>query len=86
MGLLGSGQVTTPHKHSRSLFDYRGPLTDGYKNSFRTSFLKQALRPLAISDKVSLRVDSSDTLCLQYMVTVGEQKSFLEFYCRPVEQ
>ena len=53
---------------------------------FRTSFLKQALRPLAISDKVSLRVDSSDTLCLQYMVTVGEQKSFLEFYCRPVEQ
>ena len=53
---------------------------------FRTSFLKQALRPLAISDKVSLRVDSSDTLCLQYMVTVGEHKSFLEFYCRPVEQ
>ena len=52
----------------------------------RTSFLKQALRPLAISDKVSLRVDSSETLCLQYMVSVGENKSFLEFYCRPVEQ
>ena len=78
--------MTTEHEHSRSLFDHLGPLTDGCKNSFRTSFLKQALRPLAISDKVSLRVDSSDTLCLQYMVTVGEHKSFLEFYCRPVEQ
>ena len=73
-------------KENYGSVDHLGPLTDGCKNSFRTSFLKQALRPLAISDKVSLRVDSSDTLCLQYMVTVGEHKSFLEFYCRPVEQ
>jgi hypothetical protein len=50
---------------------------------YKTSFLKFALKPLTISEKMSIRLDSEDTMCLQYIVSVGENKSFLEYYCLP---
>ncbi len=50
--------------------------------SYRTAFFKQALRPLAIAEKISFRVDANYTLCLQYVVKVGgDDKAFLEFFC-----
>lgn len=50
---------------------------------YRLSLFKQALKPLTLAEKVSLRVDDRGILCIQYMVRVEEQKTFLEFLCLP---
>ena len=46
---------------------------------------KHALKPLSIAEKVSLRVNNQDLLCVQYMVKFEDQTSFLEFLCVPEE-
>ncbi len=50
---------------------------------YKCDFFRVALRPLAIAEKVSVRVDDRRVLCLQYMVGVEDRKSFLEFLCLP---
>ena len=50
---------------------------------YRMSLFRHALRPLGISEKMSLRIDGNDVLCLQFMVRVEEHKSFLEYICLP---
>ena len=44
------------------------------------------LKPLGLSDKVSVRMDDRDFLCLQYMVRTDSGPAFLEFYCAPEEE
>lgn len=52
---------------------------------YRLSILKHGLKPIGMSEKVSLRMDKRDFLCLQYMVKFNEGTCFLEFYCAPEE-
>jgi hypothetical protein len=39
-----------------------------------------------LSEKVSLRIDHRDFLCLQHMVKFNEGICFIEFYCAPEEE
>lgn len=50
---------------------------------YKMHLFKIALKPLPIAEKVSLRIDKNDLLCIQYMVKVEEQKCFLEYLCLP---
>ncbi len=50
---------------------------------YKTSLFRHALRPVSLAEKVSLRIDRRGVLCLQYMVKVEDQKSFIEFFCLP---
>ena len=50
---------------------------------YKMHLFKSALKPLSIAEKVSIRIDKNDILCVQYMVKVEEQKSFLEYICLP---
>lgn len=55
------------------------------KARFNLSLLRNGLKPLAFSDKVSIRMDEREFLCLQYMVNTDSVPTFLEFYCAPEE-
>ncbi len=47
--------------------------------------LKHALRPIGMSEKVSIRMDDRDFLCLQYKIQYHDVTCFVEFYCAPEE-
>jgi len=53
---------------------------------YRLGLLKHGLKPLTLSEKVSVRIDSRDFLCLQYMVRTDQGPAFLEFYSAPEEE
>jgi cell cycle checkpoint protein len=53
---------------------------------YRFSLLKHGLKPIAMSEKVSIRIDHRDFLCLQYMIKFNEGTCFVEFYCAPEEE
>ncbi len=50
---------------------------------YKVGLFRSAVRPIALSEKVSVRIDRRDVLCWQYMVSVEGEKSFLEFICLP---
>jgi len=52
---------------------------------YRLAMLKYGIKPLGLSEKVSVRMDDRDFLCLQYMVRTDDGPAFLEFYCAPEE-
>jgi len=67
---------------SRMIESYK--CVSAIKATFKLSLLKQGFKPLAFSEKLSLRVDSRDFLCIQHMMKVeGEGRGFAEFYCVP---
>lgn len=47
------------------------------------ALIRHSLRPLSMSEKVSIRVNSQDILCLQYMIKIDDLKSFVEYKCIP---
>jgi len=53
---------------------------------YKLASLKHGIKPLSLSEKVSVRMDSRDFLCLQYMVRTDDGPAFLEFYCAPEEE
>jgi len=53
---------------------------------YKLSIMKHGIKPLNLSDKVSIRMDEREFLCLQYMVQTEEGPAFLEFYCAPEEE
>ena len=53
---------------------------------YKLALLKHGIKPLGLSDKVSVRMDDRDFLCLQYMVRTDSGPAFLEFYCAPEEE
>lgn len=53
---------------------------------YKLESLKHGIKPISLSEKVSIRMDSRDFLCLQYMVRTDEGPAFLEFYCAPEEE
>jgi len=70
----------TSNSRMMEKYMYNAPASNNYKYSF----LKLGLKPLAISDKVSLQVDSRDFICIQHKIHPdGEGQAFLEFYCVP---
>ncbi|XP_054281578.1 cell cycle checkpoint protein RAD1-like isoform X2 [Macrosteles quadrilineatus] len=51
----------------------------------RFSQIRPAMKPLAISVKVSVRTDDVGLLCLQFMIqTEAKQLCYIEYYCTPV--
>jgi len=52
---------------------------------YKLSLMKNGIKPLSLSEKVSVRMDDRDFLCLQYMVRTENGPAFLEFYCAPEE-
>ena len=53
---------------------------------YKLALLKHGIKPLSLSEKVSIRMDDRDFLCLQYMVRTDKGPAFLEFYCAPEEE
>jgi len=53
---------------------------------YKLALLKHGIKPLSMSQKVSIRMDERDFLCLQYMVRTDKGPAFLEFYCAPEEE
>jgi len=53
---------------------------------YRLAMLKHGIKPLGLSEKVSVRMDDREFLCLQYMVRTDDGPAFLEFYCAPEEE
>jgi len=56
------------------------------KARYKLAMLRHGIKPLSLSEKVSLRMDERDFLCLQYMVRTDDGPAFLEFYCAPEEE
>ncbi|XP_043232190.1 cell cycle checkpoint protein RAD1-like isoform X1 [Amphibalanus amphitrite] len=53
---------------------------------YRLALMKLSLKPLAQSQKVSLRTDARGFLCLQYMIKTDDGHiCFVEFFCSPEE-
>ena len=52
---------------------------------YKLGLLKHGIKPLGLSDKVSVRMDDREFLCLQYMVRTDSGPAFLEYYCAPEE-
>ena len=52
---------------------------------YKLAMLKHGIKPLGLSDKVSVRMDDREFLCLQYMVRTDSGPAFLEYYCAPEE-
>jgi len=82
-GPAGECVVTVP-KDSDMVehFTCSGPSVARYK----LAMMKHGMKPLGLSEKVSVRMDCRDFLCLQYMVRVADRPAFLEFYCAPEEE
>jgi len=54
---------------------------------YRLAQMKLSVKPLAQSQKVSLRTDARGFLCLQYMVKTDDAHiCFVEFFCSPEEE
>ena len=53
---------------------------------YKLSLLRHGIKPLALSEKVSIRMDDRDFLCFQYLVRTEAGQSFLDFYCAPEEE
>ena len=53
---------------------------------YKLGMIKHGLKPLSLSDRVSLRIDDRDFLCLQYILNTENGAVFLEFYCAPDEE
>lgn len=53
--------------------------------TYKALLLKQAFKPVGAAEKLSFRVSPDGLLCIQYMIRMGEVKSFLEFICCPSE-
>lgn len=60
--------------------------TKSTKAKYRLSTLKSAMKAIQMSDKLSLRIDKREFLCMQYMLAYTEGNCFLEFYCAPEEE
>lgn len=52
---------------------------------YRLAMLKHGIKPLGLSDKVSVRMDDREFLCLQFMVRTDSGPAFIEYYCAPEE-
>jgi len=52
---------------------------------YRLSLMRHGIKPLTLSEKVSVRMDDREFLCLQYMVRTDQGPAFLEYYCAPEE-
>ena len=52
---------------------------------YKLGLMKHGIKPLGLSDKVSVRMDDRDFLCLQFMVRTDSGPAFLEYYCAPEE-
>lgn len=79
-GTAGDVKISLP-KHSEIVQVFESHKTS--KAKYPMSLLKTALKAIVMSDKLSLRMDNQNILCLQYMITFSEGNCFLEFYCAP---
>ncbi|KAL0266970.1 UNVERIFIED_CONTAM: hypothetical protein PYX00_009367 [Menopon gallinae] len=53
--------------------------------SYKIIHIKPSIKPLGISNKVSIRINDRGFLCFQYMIKIDENHvSFVEYYCTPV--
>ena len=52
---------------------------------YKLPLVRHGMKPLGLSEKVSVRMDDRDFLCLQYMVRTDSGPAFLEYYCAPEE-
>lgn len=56
-------------------------------NRYRTSLFKMCLKPLPLSNKVSIRTDDRGFICMQYLMKTEEDYTcFTEYYCSPLEE
>lgn len=82
MGPAGDCNVDVPNSSDMvELFTSSNTSSARYK----LAMLRHGIRPLGLSEKVSIRMDERDFLCLQYMVRTDDGPAFLEFYCAPEE-
>jgi len=83
MGPAGDCNVSVPNSSDMmELFTSTSTSTAKYK----LAMLKHGIKPLTLSEKVSIRMDERDFLCFQYMVRTDDGPAFLEFYCAPEEE
>ena len=82
-GPAGDCEVTVP-RASEMVEHFSSEATSLAK--YKLAMIKHGIKPLGLSEKVSIRMDERDFLCLQYMVRTEEGPAFLEFYCAPEEE
>ena len=56
-----------------------------FKAKYRLSLLKSAIKAVPMSEKLSIRMDKREFLCLQYLLHFPECNCFLEYYLAPEE-
>ena len=77
-----AGEVTHSISHDCSyvhVFECRKTT----KAKYPMNLMKNALKAIHNADKLSLRMDLQNVICLQYMINFKEGNTFLEFYCVP---
>uniref|UniRef100_A0A1B6GZS0 Cell cycle checkpoint protein RAD1 n=1 Tax=Cuerna arida TaxID=1464854 RepID=A0A1B6GZS0_9HEMI len=59
--------------------------TKEIRSRYRYAQIRPAMKPLAVSSKVSIRTDEDGLLCLQFMIqTETKQLCYVEYFCTPV--
>ena len=56
-----------------------------FKAKYRMNYLKNALKAMPLSEKLSIRVDKRYFICLQYLVSLPEGNMYLEYFLAPQE-
>ena len=56
------------------------------KAKFKLQLIKHGIKPISLSEKVSIRMDEREFLCFQFMVRTDNGPAFLEYYCSPEEE
>ena len=83
-GPAGEASIIVPESSDMvELFTYDSETQSHAK--YRLSLMRHGIKPLTLSEKVSVRMDDRDFLCLQYMVRTDQGPAFLEYYCAPEE-
>ena len=56
------------------------------KAKFKLQLIKHGIKPIGLSEKVSIRMDEREFLCFQFMIRTDNGPAFLEYYCSPEEE
>ena len=77
-----AGEVTISLPQNSELVHFF-ECTNDTKATYPMNLIKNAIKAIHMSEKLSLRMDCQNILCMQYMLCFPEGNCFLEFYCAP---
>ena len=82
-GPAGDSTITLP---SDSVMVEHFSCSRTSKAKYKLQLIKHGIKPIGLSEKVSIRLDEREFLCFQFMIRTDNGPAFLEYYCSPEEE